>query len=266
MRPLIVAEHLSKEFSLRHVRGGDLKQQVLATLQRRQTEVEAFWALRDVTVTIRKGEVVGLVGPNGSGKSTFLKLVAGIYRPTHGRLLVAADARIGTMMDLGVGFHPELTGRENLYLNASIHGLSRAEIDELYPAIVAYSGIERFMDAPLKTYSSGMGMRLGFAIAANLDPDILLLDELFAVGDETFQQQCIKTVTEFRNRGKTILFVSHSAESVRSICHRVLVLQRGQLVYDGPVERGLRFYRHSLRGPGARDERPEIAREVARMR
>jgi ABC-2 type transport system ATP-binding protein len=157
-------------------------------------------------------------------------------------LLVSRDARFGTMIELGVGFHGELSGRENVFLNTSIHGLSRAETEAIYPAIVAYSGLGHFMDVPIKTYSSGMHMRIGFAIAANLNPDVLLLDEIFAVGDADFQQQCLQTVNDFRRRNKTILFVSHSPEAVRAICRRVLVLEHGRLVFDGPVEEGLDFY------------------------
>jgi ABC-type polysaccharide/polyol phosphate transport system ATPase subunit len=218
--------------------------------QHKREVIEEFWALRGVSASIDHGEVVGLVGRNGSGKSTFLKLIAGLHRPTSGRLLVARDARIAMMIAFGVGFHHELSGRENVFLNASIHGLSGAEIEAVYPAIVAYSGLEHFMDVPLKSYSSGMHMRLGFAVAASLDPEILLLDELFAVGDADFQQQCIRTLTEFRDRGKTILFVSHSPEAVRAICHRVLVLEHGKMHYDGGVDEGLRFYAQLLAGGG----------------
>lgn len=243
MDPVIVAENLSKRFLLRHNRAGELKVRFLGVFHRNKREtIEEFWALRGVSATIGRGESVGIIGRNGSGKSTFLKLVAGLYRPTGGQLLVSRHARIGTMIELGVGFHGELSGRENVFLNASIHGLGRAETDAIYPAIVAYSGLGHFMDVPLKTYSSGMHMRIGFAIAANLDPDVLLLDEIFAVGDADFQQQCLRTVEEFRRRNKTILFVSHSPDAVRAICRRVLVLEHGCLLFDGPVEEGLDFY------------------------
>ena len=243
MDAAIIAEGLSKRFFLRHNRAGELKVRFLGLFHASKREmVEEFWALRDVSLSIGRGETVGVVGRNGSGKSTFLKLVAGLHRPTTGRLLVARAARIGTMIELGVGFHGELSGRENVFLNASIHGLSRSETEQIYPGVVAYSGLEHFMDVPIKNYSSGMHMRIGFAIAANLDPDILLLDEIFAVGDADFQQQCIRTVTDFRARGKTILFVSHSAEAVRSICDRVLVLDHGRLLYDGTVDGGLARY------------------------
>jgi ABC-2 type transport system ATP-binding protein len=249
MDPVIVADGLSKRFILRHNRAGELKVRFLGLFDKRKRESrEEFWALRGMSATIGHGETVGVVGRNGSGKSTFLKLVAGLHRPTSGRLLISRHARIGTMIELGVGFHGELTGQENVFLNTSIHGLTRAEAEVIYPAIVAYSGLEHFMDVPIKNYSSGMHMRLGFAIAANLDPDILLLDEVFAVGDADFQQRCIRTVTEFQARGKTILFVSHSPDAVRSICRRVLVLEHGTLMFDGETEAGLAFYNQLLAG------------------
>jgi ABC-type polysaccharide/polyol phosphate transport system ATPase subunit/SAM-dependent methyltransferase len=214
----------------------------LLDLSRRQ-RVEEFWALRSVSLKIRQAESVGLIGRNGSGKSTFLKLVAGIHRPTTGDLLVAEDVRIGSMIELGTGFHPELTGQENVLLNTSIHGLSRAEALEVYEAVVSYSGLRHFMDVPLKNYSSGMHMRLGFAIAANLDPEVLLLDEIFAVGDEDFQKQCMATIRSFQSRGRTIIFVSHAAMAVQAICDRACVLDRGRLLYDGTVDGGLTEYR-----------------------
>jgi ABC-2 type transport system ATP-binding protein len=201
--------------------------------------VEEFWALRNVTLNVDSGEAVGVVGRNGSGKSTLLRLIAGIHRPTTGTLAVRRGSRIATMIELGVGFHSELTGIENVYLNAAVHGLSRDHIEPLLPAIVEYSGLTAFMDVPLKNYSSGMSMRLAFAIAANLDPDMLLLDEVFAVGDEAFQRQCVQTIQRFRADGKTILFVSHSSAAVRSVCDRVCLLDHGSLLFDGDVAHGL---------------------------
>ncbi len=240
---VIEAQGLSKRFLLRHNASVELKVRFLGFLhpEKRQS-IEEFWALKDVSLTIKRGEAVGLVGRNGSGKSTFLKLIAAVHRPTSGRLLVRRSARIASMIELGVGFHGELTGRENVFLNAAIHGLTHQQIEAIYGAIVEYSGLAHFIDVPIKNYSSGMYMRLGFAIAANLDPDILLLDEIFAVGDADFQQRCIETVNEFLNRGKTIVFVSHSPGSVRAICQRVCVLEQGQLAFDGDVESGLAFY------------------------
>lgn len=247
MTPIIEAHDVSKRFILRHNRAAELKVRFLGLLQRRYREAsEEFWALRGVSAVIGRGEAVGLIGRNGSGKSTFLKLIAAIHSPTTGRLLVARGACIGTMIELGIGFHPELTGQENVYLNAAIHGLSRSQIDAIYDAVVEYSELRRFMDVPLKNYSSGMHLRLGFAIAANLDPDILLLDEVFAVGDADFQKRCVKTLDGFQARGKTFVFVSHSPDAIRAICHRVCLLDQGRLLFDGPVEEGLRTYQDLL--------------------
>lgn len=249
--PIIQMEDLSKRFVLRHNRSGQLKVQFLGLLHKSQRESrEEFWALKGISLSIGRGESVGIIGRNGSGKSTLLKLIAGIHAPTNGHLRLARGARLGTMIELGIGFHAELTGQENVYLNAAIHGLSKGEITGLYETIVEYSGLKHFMDVPLKNYSSGMHMRLGFAIAANLDPDILLLDEVFAVGDEEFQQQCMATLKTFAARGKTILFVSHASAAVRMICDRVCLLDEGELLFDGDVESGLYHYRRVAAGTG----------------
>ena len=241
--PVIEAQQVSKRFLLRHNASVELKVRFLGLLHRdRRETIEEFWALKGVSIRIDRGEAIGLVGRNGSGKSTLLKLIAAIHRPTSGRLLVARDARISSMIELGVGFHHELTGRENVFLSASIHGLSRAAIEGIYDAVVEYSGLGHFMDVPIKNYSSGMYMRLGFAISANLDPDILLLDEIFAVGDADFQGRCVGTVKQFMEEGKTIIFVSHSPLAIRSLCRRVCVLEQGEMVFDGGLEGGLAFY------------------------
>ena len=247
----LVARDLSKRFMLRHNRSRELKTRFLGLLHRQKRETnEEFWALKGVSVQIGRGESVGLIGPNGSGKSTLLKLIAGIDRPTSGQLLVARNARIGTMIELGVGFHGELTGQENVYLNAAIHGLSRPEVDQIYDAVVEYSGLRHFMDVLLKNYSSGMHLRLGFAIAANFEPDLLLLDEVFAVGDADFQRRCMQTLERFQGEGRTIIFVSHAPAAVQSICQRACVLDQGELVYDGDVEGGLRDYERLTSGVG----------------
>ena len=249
---VIEAQSVSKRFLLRHNASVELKVRFLGFLHpdRRQS-IEEFWALKALSISIERGEVLGLVGRNGSGKSTFLKLIAGIHRPTSGRLLVAHGARISSMIELGVGFHPELTGRENVFLSASIYGLTRREIEGVYDAVVEYSGLEHFIDVPIKNYSSGMYMRLGFAIAANLNPDILLLDEIFAVGDAHFQQRCIATVRQFMAEGKTIVFVSHAPAAIKAICSRVCVLDKGELAFDGEMEAGLAFYEQLLASPAA---------------
>jgi ABC-type polysaccharide/polyol phosphate transport system ATPase subunit len=246
-------------FFLRHNMSAELKVRLLGLFHlSRRERVEEFWALKSISMKIRQGDSLGLIGRNGSGKSTFLKLLAGIHQPTSGDLLVASGTRIGSMIELGTGFHSELTGQENVLLNASIHGLSRAEALDVYGAVVAYSGLRHFMDVPLKNYSSGMHMRLGFAIAANLNPDVLLLDEIFAVGDEDFQKQCVATIRSFQSKGKTIVFVSHAAMAVQAICDRACVLDHGRLMYDGTVDGGLTEYRrltaatpHEALGPNA---------------
>jgi len=241
---LLESRNLSKRFYLRHNAAAELKVKVLGLFDvSRRERVEEFWALKSISLKVRHGEALGLVGRNGSGKSTFLKVIAGIHRPTGGELLVALGTRIGSMIELGTGFHPELTGQENVLLNTSIHGLSRTEALDVYDDVVAYSGLRHFMDVPLKNYSSGMTMRLGFAIAATMDPDVLLLDEIFAVGDADFQRQCMATLNTFQARGKTLIFVSHSAAAVQAMCRRVAILDHGRLLYDGNVDAGLTEYR-----------------------
>lgn len=243
MSVVIAAEHVSKRFYLLHNATNSLKQRFLGLFHERHRMVQhEFWALRDASLTVRTGDALGLVGRNGSGKSTLLKLIAGIHRPTEGRILLRRGVRIGSMIELGVGFHPELTGRENVFLNASIYGFSRAEVERVYRSIVDYAEIGTFIDQPLKNYSSGMAMRLAFAIAVHTDPEVLLLDEIFAVGDADFQEKCKATMRDFLARGKTVLFVSHSEPSIREICNRVCVLSHGRLVFDGSVDEGLEAY------------------------
>jgi ABC-type polysaccharide/polyol phosphate transport system ATPase subunit len=249
MSRVVEARGLSKRFLVRHNRTASVKERFLGLFNPVHRErLEEFWAVRDVSFAIEPGEAVAIVGRNGSGKSTLLRLVAGIYRPSAGRLIVRRGARVGTLIELGIGFHPDLTGRENVFLNAALHGLSRRDIESIYDAIVEYSGLSSFMDVALKNYSSGMHMRLAFSVAANLEPDLLLLDEVFAVGDEPFQQQCIRTMQRFRANGCTILFVSHSPEAVKSVCERVCVLDQGRLLFDGPVEAGLAEYHRVVSG------------------
>src|SRR5205807_6124546 len=191
------------------------------------------WALRDVSFSVDPGNAIGLVGRNGSGKTTLLRLLSGIVKPTSGRVTVGG--RIGSLLELGAGFHPDLTGRENVYLNGSIHGLRRTAIREKLDEIVAFAGLEDFIDLPVRTYSSGMYMRLGFAIAAHIEADVLLLDEVFAVGDEQFQRKCFGKIFEFKQRGGTIVFVSHDASAVERLCDRAILLRDGLVAFDGPT-------------------------------
>jgi ABC-type polysaccharide/polyol phosphate transport system ATPase subunit len=211
---------------------------------RGRTGAQEVWALHDVTASVEPGEAVGLIGRNGSGKSTLLRLIAGIIRPTSG--CVAAGGRVGSLLELGAGFHPDFTGRENVFLNGSIQGLRRAQIRERFDEMVAFAELEPAIDRPVRTYSSGMVMRLGFAIAAFLDADILLLDEVFAVGDESFQRKCFGVIAEFKSRGGTIVFVSHDASAVERLCERSLLLQQGRLVFDGPTRDAVGEYRRAL--------------------
>ena len=202
------------------------------------------WALRDVSLEIEPGAAVGLVGRNGSGKSTLLRIVSGIIKPTSGRLEVGG--RVASLLELGAGFHPDFTGRENVYLNGSIHGLSRARVRELMDEIVAFAELEKFIDLPVRTYSSGMYMRLGFAVAAHIQSDVLLLDEVFAVGDEQFQRKCFGKVAEFKGRGGTIVFVSHDAQAVERLCDRAVLLRQGEVAFDGETREAIAEYRRLL--------------------
>jgi ABC-type polysaccharide/polyol phosphate transport system ATPase subunit len=209
------------------------------------------WALRDVSVAIEPGESVALVGRNGSGKTTLLKLVAGIVKPTSGR--IAVGGRIASLLELGAGFHQEFSGRENVYLNAAIHGLPRRATGERFDEIVAFAELEDKIDQPVRTYSSGQYMRLGFAVAAHLDADVLLLDEVFAVGDEAFQRKCFGKIHEFKQRGGTIVFVSHDAAAVERLCMRAVLLDRGRVAFDGATGDAMARYHQLL----AEDEDPE---------
>ena len=188
---------------------------------------EDFWALRDVTLDLQRGRMVGIIGSNGSGKSTLLKVLGGILKPTTGQ--VSVRGRVSALIELGAGFHPEFTGRENIYVNGVLLGLSRAEIRARFDEIVAFAGLEQFVDNPVKTYSSGMYMRLGFAIAVTVDPDILLIDEVLAVGDEAFQHRCVSKIQEFKARGKTIVLVSHDLSSIERLCDEAVWLGEGRL-------------------------------------
>lgn len=218
-----------------------------------------FTALEDVSFTFAPGEAVALIGANGAGKSTSLKLLAGIYRPTSGE--VSTSGRIASLLDLGVGFHPELTGSENVMLNGALLGLSQGEMKALIPEVAGFAMLERFMDTPVKAYSAGMFMRLGFALATSVDPDILLIDEVLAVGDAAFQERCYERIRGFKRRGKTIVFVSHDAEAVKSLCERAVWLDGGRVRADGDSDTVLGEYLTSAGGPHPADSGPVSPRE-----
>ena len=226
---------------------------------RGRVQATDVWALREVSCAIEPGEAVGLIGRNGSGKTTLLRLLAGIMRPTSGR--VSVGGRVGSLLELGAGFHPDFTGRENVYLNGSIHGLKRAYIRRQMDEIVSFAGLERFIDLPVRTYSSGMYMRLGFAIAAHLDADVLLLDEVFAVGDEAFQRKCFGKIFQFKQRGGTIVFVSHDAAAVERLCPRAVLLHEGEVAFDGPTHEAVSRYHRLLAEEHDPDERGAGLRE-----
>lgn len=206
----------------------------------REWQGQTVAALRDVSFEIERGEAVGVIGPNGVGKSTTLKIISGITEVTSGR--IAVEGRVSALLELGAGFHPDLTGRENIYLNAAIIGMKRKEIEERFDRIVAFSELERFLDTPVKRYSSGMYCRLGFSVAAHVDPDILLIDEVLAVGDAAFQTKCLNRMRELKEAGKTIVFVSHTLPRVRRLCDRAILLYKGEIVADGPSSKVIATY------------------------
>src|SRR5205807_2242440 len=208
---------------------------------RRTDTVEEFWALRNVGFELEESNTLGLIGANGSGKSTLLKIIGGILTPTDG--YVERRGRIAALLELGAGFHPDLTGRENVYMNASILGLTRKQTNQYFDAMVEFSGIERFIDNQVKFYSSGMYVRLAFAVAVHVDPEILLVDEVLAVGDEPFQRKCIERIKQFQQEGRTIIFVTHGIDMVRQLCDRVIMLEKGDVVIDGKPQEAARAFR-----------------------
>jgi ABC-type polysaccharide/polyol phosphate transport system ATPase subunit len=242
---------VSRSFKLLHERNLTLKETLV---RRRRTRHTEYWAVRDLDLDIAPGEAVGIIGQNGAGKSTLLKLVAGIMPPHGGTVEVGGN--VACMLELGAGFHPDFTGRENVYLNGSIHGLSEREIDGRLDQIVEFSELGAFIDMPVRTYSSGMYMRLAFAIASHVEPDVLLLDEVLAVGDEAFQRKCMGRIFDFRRRGGTLLFVSHDPSAVERVCDRAILLTDGCVVADGPPVEVLQIYHRRLADDGVHDETP----------
>jgi ABC-2 type transport system ATP-binding protein len=238
---VIRIENVSKRFVLH--KDKSLKERVV-NFGRSRAHKEDFWALKDVDFSIQSGSTIGLVGANGSGKSTLLKAIGGIITPTTGQIL--RRGRLAALLELGAGFHPDLTGRENVFLNAAILGLSHEQVDRYFDSIVEFSEIGDFIDTQVKFYSSGMYVRLAFAIAVHVDPDILLVDEVLAVGDEPFQKKCMDKIAEFQSEGRTIVFVSHSSEQIMALCDRVVVLQHGHMIFDGDTEKGIEALRGSF--------------------
>jgi ABC-type polysaccharide/polyol phosphate transport system ATPase subunit len=240
-------EGVSRTYRILQERNQTLKE---ALLRRRRTRFAEFPALRGVDLAIPPGESVGLVGRNGSGKSTLLKLIAGIIEPTAGRVVTVGT--IASLLELGAGFHPDFSGRENLYLNAAILGFSEQEVRDRYDDIVAFAELEDFIEAPVRTYSSGMQLRLAFAVATHVEADVMLLDEIFAVGDEAFQRKCMGRMSDFRRRGGTLVFVSHDPTAVERICDRAVLMEGGRVLEDGTPVQVLAAYHRLLAEEGRR--------------
>jgi ABC-2 type transport system ATP-binding protein len=255
--PAIDVDRISKRFRVYHDRPTSLKERLLRF---RRARAEEFWALRDISVQVNEGRTIGLVGPNGSGKTTLLKIIGGILRPTEGR--VETRGRIAALLELGAGFHPELTGRENVYLNASILGLSKRETDRHFDDIVAFSELQNFIDNQVKTYSSGMFVRLGFAVAVHVDPRLLLVDEVLAVGDEAFQRKCIARVRELQREGRTIVFVTHAMQLVHQICDEAVLLDRGRVHTQGDVNDVIKAFRLVMMQGKADVSAEELTKEL----
>jgi len=234
-------EDVSKRFRLYHERNQTLKS---AILRGKTSKHEDFWALRDVTFEVKEGNTHALVGSNGSGKSTLLKCLAKIYWPTEGN--IEYRGRMASLLEVGSGFHLELSGRENIYLNGSILGMSRKEIDRKFDSIVDFSGVEKFLDQPVKNYSSGMYVRLGFSIAIHVDPDILVVDEVLSVGDEEFQRKSFQKFLEFKEKGKTIILVTHTMQVVRDICDTATWINKGEMMTTGEASAVVDQYQASI--------------------
>jgi len=261
---VITAEGLSKRYRIGQFQAGyDTLRDSLAhgvnRMRRREhrSGKEDIWALQDVSFSVERGEVLGVIGPNGAGKSTLLKILTRITTPTEGEAVIRG--RVGSLLEVGTGFHGELTGRENIYLNGSILGMTRREISRKLPEIVDFSGVQKFIDTPVKRYSSGMYVRLAFSVAAHLEPEILLVDEVLAVGDAEFQRRCLGRMEELSSHGRTVLFVSHNMQVLSRLCDRAILLREGQVVLDGPSEEVVAHYLQTEMGSGSRVAWPDPA-------
>ena len=242
MKPILEIQNIGKKYRIQHMTGGylSLRERVLSALKFERAEVEDFWALEDVSLQVQPGESIGIIGRNGAGKSTLLKILSRITPPTTGKII--SRGRIASLLEVGTGFHPELTGRENIFFNGSLLGMKRREIEAQFDAIVDFSGVEKFLDTPLKHYSSGMQLRLAFAVAAFLEPEILIIDEVLAVGDAEFQKKCLGKMENVSKSGRTILFVSHNMGAVRNLCSKCVLIDQGKIQFEGNVDEATSRY------------------------
>ena len=242
MKPILEIHNVGKRYKLHHLTGGyySFRERILQSLAIKKNATEEFWALKDVSADIYPGESVGIIGRNGAGKSTLLKILSKITPPTTGKIITRG--RVASLLEVGTGFHLELTGRENIFFNGSLLGMKRKEIESKFDEIVDFSGVEKFLDTPLKHFSSGMQLRLAFAVAAFLDPEILIIDEVLAVGDVYFQQKCVHKMTQISGQGRTIIFVSHNFSAVKTLCRRSIVLSEGVKIFDGETEQAISIY------------------------
>ncbi len=260
MAVAVEIQNVSKDFKISSQHFSSFKERMLHL---GKIEHETFHALKDVSMSVEEGQTFALLGHNGSGKSTLLKCIAGILRPTNG--LIRVRGRMAALLELGAGFHPDLTGRENIFMNATLMGISKQEVESKLDEIVAFAELEQFIDNQVKHYSSGMYVRLGFAVAVHMDPDILLVDEVLAVGDEAFQRKCIERVRQFQREGRTIIVVTHSVDMVRQICQRAAVLDHGIKVAEGPTGEAIRTYREYLLSKGVAPESVGVHDEVVEV-
>jgi lipopolysaccharide transport system ATP-binding protein len=246
MKPILEVQHVGKKFRIQHLAGGylSLRERLVKAIKFESNEREDFWALNDVSFTVQPGESVGIIGRNGAGKSTLLKILSKITPPTTGRII--SRGRIASLLEVGTGFHPELTGRENIFFNGSLLGMKRKEIEIKFDEIVDFSGVEKFLDTPLKHFSSGMQLRLAFAVAAFLEPEILIIDEVLAVGDAEFQKKCLGKMEDVSKSGRTILFVSHNMGAVQSLCSKAVMLENGTVTMNQSTHQVISYYQNQL--------------------
>jgi len=245
MKPILEVKDIAKKFRIQHLAGGylSLRERIMRGLRIGETTVEEFWALKDVSFDVQPGESIGIIGRNGAGKSTLLKILSKITPPSKGKII--SRGRVASLLEVGTGFHPELTGRENIFFNGSLLGMKRKEIELRFDEIVDFSGTEKFLDTPLKHYSSGMQLRLAFSVAAFLEPEILIIDEVLAVGDAEFQKKCLGKMEDVSKSGRTILFVSHNLAAVENLCSKAILLDKGKIVSEGMADKVVRQYQRS---------------------